>query len=188
LDIKRLMLPLALVAAVLGTGCAQLNAGPYSPNYESLDQLRKAQPGKVAVADVKPGDPKAPVNQITLRGSSMGTAQGSFANYLRDAVVADMKELTVYDPQAGTRIDVTMLKNDIDVSGLSTGTGVIEIDLSVTRGAEKRLSKRYAANTSFESSFVGAVAIPKGLAEYPVLVRALLAKVYSDPEFVKAVQ
>jgi hypothetical protein len=188
MNINRIMWPLALAAAVLGTGCAQLKAGAYNPSYESVDQLRKTQPAKVAVAEVLPSDAKAPVNQISLRGASMITAKGTFAAYLQDAMIADFKEISIYDPQADTRINATILKNDVDVSGFSTGTGTIEVELIVVRGQSQRLKKRYMADTKFESSFAGAIAIPKALGEYPTLVRALLAKVYTDPEFVKALQ
>lgn len=62
----------------------------------------------------------------------------------------------------------------------------MEVELTVTRDGSQRLYKSYAARTTFESSFAGAVAIPKGQIEYPNLVRALLREVYSDPEFVVA--
>lgn len=179
---------LAVVAALLGAGCAQLRAGPYQPNYDAVDQLRRNQPAKVSVADVQPRDPKAAVNQITLRGSGMKATQGSYAAYLQDALIADLSDLSIYDPRAGSRIDVTLLKNELDISGINTGVGTIEIELSVTRGQAQRLNKRYGATTQFESSFAGAVAIPKALGEYPVLVRSVLAKVYADPEFAKALQ
>ena len=55
------------------------------------------------------------------------------------------------------------------------------------RAGTERLRKTYQARTSFESSFAGAVAIPKGQIEYPSLVRTLLRNVYTDPAFVAAI-
>jgi len=80
-----------------------------------------------------------------------------------------------------------LLNNEIAVGGIATGSGFMEVELTVTRKGEQRLKKKYTARTSFESSFAGAVAIPKGQSEYPILVRALLREVYSDPQFVSAI-
>lgn len=174
--------------AVLTTGCASLVAPTYSPDYPSLDRLKAGQLEKVAVGTFQPQDPQAPVNKITLRGSSLATSQGTFAQYLESAMRSDLTELRLLDPDAQTRIDATLLKNDIDISGFSTGTGVISVALTVSKRGTKVLEKTYTANTQFESSFAGAVAIPKGMNEYPTLVRTLLQTIYTDTAFINAIQ
>ena len=63
----------------------------------------------------------------------------------------------------------------------------MEVELTVTRDDTRRLRKTYTARTTFESSFAGAVAIPKGQLEYANLVRTLLRQVYTDPAFIAAV-
>jgi len=173
--------------AIFATGCAQLVAPPYSSDYEALDRLKKAPLRPATVAAVQPTDPKHAVNNLSLRGARLVSAKGTFAKYLEDALVADLKELSAYDPAARTRIDATLLNNDIAIGNIATGTGLIEVELTVTRDGERRLRKKYVARTSFESSFAGAVAIPKGQSEYPALVRALLRDIYSDSEFVSAI-
>nr|WP_259371898.1 hypothetical protein [Caldimonas mangrovi] len=170
------------------TGCASFIAPPYSPHFETLDSLKKQPIDKVAVGQVQPTDPAAPVNRITLRGSSLSSPHGTFAKYLEKALEQDFKELSVYDPAASTRVDATIVKNDIDISGINTGTGVMEVEVKVHRGTEQRLKKTYQATTEFPSSFAGAVAIPKGQAEYGNLVRSLLRKVYEDQAFINALK
>ena len=64
----------------------------------------------------------------------------------------------------------------------------MDVELTVTRNAKATLKKTYSVKTTFESSFAGAVAIPKGQAEYGNLVRTLLGKVYADPEFINALK
>lgn len=176
----------ATAFAVLLSGCA-INAPAYTPRYETLDQLKKAPLDKIALGDFQPNDSGAAVNRITLRGSPLTAAGGSYADYLETALRSDLQEMGFYDPASPLRVDATLLKNDIDVLGFSTGTGEIEARLSVARQGQRLLDKTYAATISFESSFLGAVAIPRGQAEYPNLVRALLQKVYADPEFIRAV-
>lgn len=172
---------------VLTTGCAQLKAPPYAADYEALDRLKAGSPAPVAVATVQPTDPGHVVNNLSLRGTSLGSPSGTFAKYLEDALIRDLKDVSAYDANARTRLDATIVTNDISVGNIVTGTGTMEVALTVTRDAQKRLAKTYKTNIKFESSFAGMVAIPAGQAAYPQLVRALLRDIYSDPQFIAAV-
>ena len=176
-----------LALAVL-SGCAAYVAPPYSSDYATLDRLKSAPLQNVAVATVQPSDASAPVNRVSLRGASLVSPKGTYAKYLEDALTQDLRELKIFDPQAGLRINATVLKNSIDVSGISTGEGQMEVELAIERGTSMVLRKTYSATTRFESSFAGAVAVPKGQQEYPLLVRALLSKVYADPDFASALK
>jgi len=172
---------------ILATGCAQLKAPPYAADYEALDRLKAGSPAPVAVATVQPTDPAHRVNNLSLRGTGLGSPSGTFAKYLEDALIRDLKEISAYDANAKTRLDATIVTNEISVGGIVTGSGTMEVTLTVMRDGQKKLSKSYKANTSFESSFAGIVAIPAGQAAYPQLVRALLREVYSDPQFIAAI-
>lgn len=174
--------------AILVSGCASFTAPTYSPDYETIDRLKKLNIEKMSVGEVQPRDPSASVNKITLRGAMLSPPSGTFANYLENAIRSDLMEMGLYEPTSTTRFDATILKNDIDVSGFSTGYGAMEIKLSINKKGTLTFEKVYSANTQFESSFAGAVAIPKGQNEYPNLVRALLQKVYVDPAFIEAVK
>ncbi|WP_228276346.1 hypothetical protein [Dechloromonas sp. H13] len=85
-------------------------------------------------------------------------------------------------------MDAKILKNDIDVSGFSTGIGTIDVNITIRRDGKSTFDKLYSAQTTFQSSFAGAVAVPKGQNEYPVLVRTLLEKIFADPEFFNAIK
>ncbi|MEQ1661814.1 MAG: hypothetical protein ABL877_03880 [Thiobacillus sp.] len=183
---QRLTLGALILAATL-SGCA-LNVPSYSPRYEVIDQLKKKSINKLSVGDFQPVDPKADVNRITLRGSPLQPESGTYADYLENALRSDLSEIGVYDPASGTRLDATLLKNDIDVSGFSTATGVISVRLNVSQQSKQVFEKIYMANIQFDSSFVGAVAIPRGQAEYPNLVRTLLQQIYLDSAFIEAVK
>ena len=184
---KLRMATLALTAVVL-TGCASFVAPTYSPDYPSIDRLKTSQLGKIAVGEFQPRSPEAPVNKITLRGAPFVTTQGSFAQYLEEAIRSDLTELRVLDPKADTRIDATLLKNDMDVSGINTVVGFIDVIFSVIKSGETGHETIYSDKTQFESSFAAAVAVPKGQSEYPRLVRTLLQTIYADPAFIAAVK
>jgi hypothetical protein len=186
-NMKARMAVMALAAVTL-TGCASFVAPTYSPDYPTIDRLKVAQLGKVAVGEFQPRSPEAPVNKITLRGAPFVSSNGSFAQYLEEAIRSDLTELRVLDPKAETRIEATLLKNDIDVSGINTGEGFMDVKLSVIKRGQTVHEKIYSARTQFESSFAAAVAVPKGQSEYPRLVRTLLQSVYADPAFITAVR
>lgn len=179
---------LAFSAAAALSGCASFVAPAYSPDYPTLDRLKASATEKVAVGTFQPRAADAPVNRITLRGAPLTPPAGSFTEYLEKALRADLTELRLLDPGAETRIEGQLLKNDIDISGFSTGEGVMEVRLTISRRGQPVLDKVYSAKTRFESSFAGNVAIPRGQAEYPNLVRALLQSVYADPAFVSTLR
>jgi len=184
--LRSLLLPGALAAAVLATGCAPLLAPPYAADYETLDKLEATRPGMVALAKAQPSDANDKVNTVRLRSARLLSPSGSFAQYLQDAMMRDLSEISVYDPKAPTRIAARVLVNEIDL-GVINGTGRMDVEVTVTRDGTQRLRKTYRAETAFDSSYASIVAVPAGQAAYPRLVRALLRQVYADPQFVAAI-
>jgi len=184
--LRRPFLPGVLAAAVLATGCAPLLAPPYAADYETLDKLEAARPGMVALAKAQPTDADDKVNTVRLRSARLLSPSGSFAQYLQDAMMRDLSEISAYDPKAPTRIAARVLANEIDL-GVINGAGRMEVEITVTRDTAQRLRKTYRAETAFDSSYASIVAVPAGQAAYPRLVRALLRQVYADPQFVAAI-
>ena len=183
---RALLAPGALAVVVLTTGCAPLLAPPYAADYETLDRLEATRPGPVALVKAQPTEPEEKVNTVRLRSARLLSPSGSFAQYLQDALMRDLSEISVYDPKAPTRIAARILVNEIDL-GVINGTGRMDVEVTVTRDGTQRLRKTYRAETAFDSSYASIVAVPAGQAAYPRLVRALLRQVYADPQFVAAI-
>jgi hypothetical protein len=169
-------------------GCASLLAPTYSPDYETLDKLKKLNLQKIAISDFQPSDPNSPINKISLRGASLKASEGTFTFYLENAIRSDLKEIGILNQVSNKRLFATIIKNDIDISGISKGSGVLEAKLTISKNGNQIFEKLYSATTGFDSSFAGAVAIGIGQKEYPNLVRTFLKKVYSDANFISAVQ
>lgn len=182
---RKCFLTITMLALV---GCASYKTPTYSSDYETLDSLKSYKLKKLAVENVKPESADEKVNKITLRGGDLIVDGGTFATYLGNAIKSDLLEINAYDPASQNKIEVTLLKNDIDVSGFSVGTGEIEVSLKVTSASNVLLEKNYSANTEFESAFGAIVAIPKGQSEYPKLVKKLLANIFSDKQFINAIK
>ena len=183
---------LAVFLAIFGflamAGCTTLVAPPYAPDYSMIDQLKRERLRPVAVDESTPTDPEASVNRITLRGAPFRPPSGTFADYLTSAIRSDLADLGILDPRSDRKIHAQLLRNELDVSGIVTGEGRIAILLTITKAGARVFEREYQADTSFESSFMAAIAVPKGQSEYPRLVRALLARVYTDPAFLAALR
>ncbi|HCU83910.1 MULTISPECIES: hypothetical protein [unclassified Methylophilus] len=184
---KQKFLFLAMLMALL-PGCASLQAPNYSPDYETLDHLKKLNLEKLSVGNFQPNDPNATVNKISLRGSSMKAPEGVFSTYLENAIRSDLKEIGILESSSNTKLNATVLKNDIDISGISKGSGILSVNLTIVKNGAVTLDKVYSTTTQFESSFAGAVAIGIGQREYPNLVRTFLKNVYNDSEFINAIK
>jgi len=169
------------------TGCASFQAPSYSPNYKTIDRLKTNNIAKMSIGEVQPTDPNASVNHISLRGGNLISPDGTFANYLKNAIRSDFIEMGIYDPTSPTEVSAIILKNDIDISGISTGTGIMEVDFRVKKKGTIFFKKIYSVDIQFESAFSGNIAIPRGQVAYPDLVRKLLQTIYTDKEFIEAV-
>lgn len=183
---RALLATAAVCFSFLAGGCASFTAPPYSADYPALDALKRNSAGKVNVGKGQPESSEDAVNKITLRGAPLRAEGTTFAGYVAQAMASDLKQIGLFDLASSRKIDLFLLKNDIDISGISEGQGVIEVRLTITDAERVVFQKNYAAQTKFASAFSGATAIPIGQAEYPNLVRALLADIYRDSNFIRA--
>lgn len=111
----------------------------------------------------------------------------SFADYLGDAVKQEFDLSKRLDTNAPIEVSGVLLGTDID-TGMSTASGYAEAQFVVTQAGQVRFSKVKKGSFSWESSFVGAIAIPKAQQSYPVIVQQLLSTLYSDAEFLDALK
>jgi hypothetical protein len=108
------------------------------------------------------------------------------AQYLEDALMRDLGEISAYDSKSPTRIAARIMVNELDL-GVINGTGRMDVEVVVTRANAQRLRKTYRGEIAFDSSYANIVAVPAGQAAYPRLVRALLRQMYADPLFIAAI-
>ena len=123
-----------------------------------------------------------------MRGSSMTSPyEGSYANYLAEAIKAELVMAGKLAPGSDVEISGVLLKNDIDAA-TSVGTGDIQARFLVKRNGQVRYDQVKTAQNKWESSFAGAVALPRAVQEYPRMVQALLGELYSDKAFLQALK
>lgn len=175
----------AIAIALVATGCA-MQAPRYQVSLDNMEVLKKS-PASVSLGafSVQSGSG----GPISLRGNPMTSPVGAdYAAYLADALRQELELAGKLDPKSKIEISGLLLKNDIAAGGISTNSGEVEARIIVKNNGVQRFDKVKRAELSWESSFVGAVAIPKAQQQYPLIVQKLLAMIWSDADFQAALK
>ena len=171
-------LSLGLVALL--TGCTA-SAPPYQATLDNVRTLQTLPGGKVAIGPFTCADER--LNHLAIRLSTYESPVGnSFAEYLRSALTAELQAAGKVDAGASTVITGELLTNAID-DGLSASSAHVSARIVVKRGAQVRFDKVVHGDTEWESSVIGAVAIPLDRQHHGDTIKQLLAALFADRDF-----
>jgi hypothetical protein len=176
----------ASAAVALLAGCAT-TAPNYSASPESAQRLVAARVQAARVGEFT-ADKGVSDTSITLRASVMQPPQGTYSKYLADALRNELELVKLHSPASTTQISGVLLKNDLNTGVAVTGEGLIEARFVVKRDGAVRFDKTKQATTQWDTSYFGAVAIPRAQLEYSRLVQKLIAALFSDEDFVAALK
>ena len=172
-------------ATIFSTGCT-LVAPKYTASIANVQKLKTAGEISPKVGTFN-GDIAR--KSISLRGSPLTSPyDGSFANYLSEALVQELTLAGKLKPQSNVEITGTLLQNSLLTGLTGMGEGIIQAQFVVKKDGVVKYDQIKTANTTWPTSFVGAVAIPRAQQEYPNLVQALLTQLYADPSFLNALK
>lgn len=184
---SRLLLAPALAAAL--SACVHTPAPAYAPGVDNLRALRAGPATPLAVGDF---DADAKVDDARLgglRGSSMsGGEDGLFSTYLQHALEAELRQAGRLDPDAPLRLEGTLLRNQLSANSGSTGYANVSARFVLRRGEDVVFEKTLSAREEWESSFMGAIAIPAGMQGYVATVQKLAGTLFADPDFQAAIR
>jgi hypothetical protein len=179
-----------LLAAAVLTGCATGPIGAHQPNLATVQTLRQSNMAPASVgeflpaATLKAGRDKS----VSVRGSSLKSpSANSFSAYLRDALIESLRTAGKYDPAAATAISGQLAQNDLNAGGVSKADSAIAAKFVVTRNGSSVYDKLISVAHEWDSSFVGAIAIPEAINQYTQMYTRLLDKLFADEEFKRAV-
>lgn len=182
----RLALAAALPALLFLSGCVTTPAPGYAPGNDNLMALRAQAGSKLAVDDFEAAA-DVPDKRLSLRGNGMtGGSDGTYSTYLQDALEAELRNANRYDRTSTTRISGVLLANELDASGTRTGEASVRARFVVTRDGVVAYDKPLQADHEWESSFIGALAVPMAMENYVATVQKLIGLLVADPEFVEA--
>ncbi len=185
-DVCRVRWAMVLGIAFLASGCA-MQAPRYQPSIDNVEALKKLPAAPVAVGafTVQPGVG----GPIGLRGNSMASSIGSdYAAYLADALRQELALAGRLGPTSKIEISGLLLKNDIAAGGFATNSGEIEARIVVKNDGVTRYDQVKRGALSWESAFMGAIAIPKAQQQYPLIVQNLLGQLWADADFQAAIR
>jgi len=185
---RTVLLSLVLLLAAATSGCSMM-----APQYSaSIDNVQKLKDGGVMASKVGKFDSspdKANANPISLRGSSLVSPyDNSYAAYIVEAIKQELSLAGKLNSGADIEISGVLLKNDIDASGLGTASGDIAAKFIVKKSGIERYNQTKTIHHEWDSSILGAVAIPRAQQMYPQLVQKLLTALYTDQDFLQALK
>ena len=178
--------------AVLGAalfGCATVKMPvPTTASADNLSTLRAANlaPAKAGAFVLAAGKPAAMDTTLDgLRGSSVEPANGSFAKTLREELVVELKAAGLYDDASGIVIAGELTDSMVDAA-IGTGTARLGAHFTVTRDGKTVFDKTLTVDSKWDSSFIGAVALPAAINQYTAQYKTLAGKLFADADFQKA--
>ncbi|WP_229427104.1 hypothetical protein [Massilia atriviolacea] len=175
------------ILAVQLVGCAPMKMSAPAPSMDNTVKLRNPAFDKVAVGSfVLDASKSASIDQShSLRAAAVAAPGGSFAQYLGETLKVELQSAGLLDASAATTITGTLTESEVDAA-IGTGKGVLAARFVVTRAAQVRFDKEVKVESSWDSSFMGAVAIPLAAREYEALHRKLVSKLLDDAAFRQA--
>ena len=177
---------ISLAICVFISACS-INAPKYTPSNENINILQDVTTKKISVGKFNESSPK--VNSLSMRGSSLVSPYNeSYSVYLTKALEEELKLAGIWDQNSGINVSGTLVDNELDVSSFSIGTASITVKFIVKRNNKVIYNKQVTANHKWESSFIGAVAIPAGQNNYHVVVQKLFTNLFKDKQFIAAVK
>lgn len=180
-------LALAAMLTIL-TGCASVKMPAPAPSAANAEKLRAAklvpaQVGSFRLAAGKPADMDTTLGG--LRGSSLSPTHGSFSGQLRDEIATELTAAGLLDPQSKFIIEGQLTDSMVD-AGMSTGKARLAAKIQVRREGQTLFDKEIVAEATWESSFVGAIALPAAINQYGALYKTLVGKLSDDADFRRA--
>jgi len=180
------IMKISIVTLSFLISACSIQAPPYDASIENVQTIKRAKVNQVNVGEIT--SPKK-LNSISLRGSSLSSpVDKSYGAYLSKALTSELKLAKIWSGVSSTIITGEILTNDIDISSFSTGTGEISAKFIITRDGKELFNKIISAEHQFESSFMGAIAIPNAQESYIDLIQKLIKTLFEDDNFVTALK
>jgi len=183
LALKKINLIAFCALALLLTGCAST-----APNYQATNDntrtLQLVSGGNVGVGNFTAASDD--LNHLTIRAERFSSPYNdSFAEYLKQALRSELEASGKLNANSATTITGILLKNELNTP-FDIGTAHISARIVVTRNSTSLFDKVISGDSQWESSFIGAIAIPASRQHYADAIKKLLRNLFADPDFRKA--
>ena len=174
--------------AGLTAGCAQ-SLGAHQVSLDAVQTLRGSDiPAmRLGTFALAPGRSAAMDKGVVIRSVNLTSPDGgSFASYLSKALETDLRAAGKYDESSVLVVQGLLTDSSVD-AGISTGDAVLGAKFSLVRSGNAIFEKEITVRSKWDSSFVGAVAIPEAVNQYSALYDKLVLQFLTDADFKRAV-
>jgi hypothetical protein len=157
---------------------------------ENTQRLRGANmaPVQLGAFTLDPRLPESADKNMSMRGANsvVSPVDGSFVQYLKSTLAEELKASGLLDPKSTIVITGALVETQLHTD-IGTASGSLKTHFVVTRDGATRYDRELAAVDSWESSFMGAVAIPAAANHYQGLFRKMVSTLLDDKDFKAAV-
>lgn len=170
-------------AILLQAACATIKVPEYAPSYDNVHLLASVRQPIGVDLFTRQADS---VGKISLRADTLISSQGDNLNdYLQHALQSELEKAQLFSNDSPVRLSANIRENTMDAD-IEQGHGHIAAQFVVRKENKILYSKAIRVDETWDSSFIGAIAIPRAAAAYPALARKLLHQLFSDPDFIAA--
>lgn len=165
--------------------CMSVKMVEPSASIGNLEKLRAANitPAKAGNFTLAPGKPPSMDRGVSgLRGSSLESTYGSFAQQLKNELIVELKSAGLYDDASDVVIEGQLTDSKVDAA-IGTGSGRLAARFMIVHRDKKIYDKELAVESTWDSSFMGAIAIPEAMNQYTALYKKLIGKLFDDLDF-----
>jgi hypothetical protein len=171
------------VALVLG-GCAMTPLPPPTATLDNIQAVRAANlaPLKIGDFSAAPGRPAEMDKSVVVRAGIQAAPGGSYARFLGDTLAAELKGAGKLDPNATLVVSGLVTNTHLD-SAMPTAHAALAAKFTLVRNGKVVFEKTLDVQSSWDSDFMGAVAIPDAFNNYSSLFPKLVGALLGDPDF-----
>lgn len=156
---------------------------PYAASAENVSALRATDIKPLRVGSFTVDSSNRDAQSVSIRGTSLAPAQGSFADHLAQAARADLSAAGKLDDKSTRVLSGVLIRSAVDGSGVSVGTSEPVARFALDVDGKRVYAKEHRVEAKWDSSFIGAIAIPAAINNFTAGFQQLLRRLFSDTEF-----
>lgn len=168
------------VASVFLSACA-ISGPKYDAQPANQATLRNGGFQSAVVGAFTAVSPK--LEKLTIRGNPLVATTGTSSGDIRQALELELSRAGLLSADSATKITGILKENDLNGRGVSEGTASISVEFVVHRNEVETYRATKSVEHSWESSFIGAKAIPAASQGYVQTIEKLISSLIADPEF-----
>ncbi|VCU68099.1 hypothetical protein PIGHUM_00147 [Pigmentiphaga humi] len=185
---RRAVRSLGLAALLLLAGCAQMDMGQPQVSMDNQLLVRNSRLAPVSVGSFA-ADPRARAELdegVKIRTNALRSPfNGSLAAYLRETLLVELKAAGLFSADSPRTVTGVLLESSVD-SPVGVGKATLAGRFTVQEAGRATFERTLRAEASWDSPFVGVVAIPIAAGQYEALYRKLIGMLLADQDFRKA--